>query len=179
VAKGAFRADLYFRLSLLPIVIPALRDRRDDLPMLIDHFLHLQSTTHRKPLRHVTVAARDLLMRYDFPGNVRELSNMIERGVIYAEPGGDLEISHMFTGMEQMPEFVDGLHASGRIVRRRAQDGLSASLPPRSFDELESDTYRAALATANGNISAAARALGLSRAKLDYRLTKLGLLKGG
>ena len=179
VAKGAFRADLYFRLSLLPIVIPALRDRRDDLPMLIDHFLHLHSTTHRKPLRHVTVAARDLLMRYDFPGNVRELSNMIERGVIYAEPGGDLEISHMFTGMEQMPEFVDGLHASGRIVRRRAQDGLSASLPPRSFDELESDTYRAALATANGNISAAARALGLSRAKLDYRLTKLGLLKGG
>lgn len=179
VAKGAFRADLYFRLSLLPIVIPSLRDRRDDLPMLIAYFLNLHSNAHRKPLRQVAVAARDLLMRYDFPGNVRELSNMIERGVIYAEPGGDLEISHMFTGMEQLPEFVDSLHTSGRIVRRRPQDGIGDPNDSRSFDEVEQDTYRAALAAAGGNVSAAARALGLSRAKLDYRLAKLGLSKGG
>ncbi len=175
VTSGAFRADLYFRLSLLPIVIPPLRDRRDDLPMLIDHFVHSHSRTHRKPLRQITVAARDLLMRYDFPGNVRELSNMIERGVIYAEPGGDLEISHIFTGMEQMPEFVEGLHASGRIVRRRTQGTLADPTEGRTFGELEVETYRAALAAADGNISAAARALGLSRAKLDYRLAKLGL----
>lgn len=178
VAQGIFRADLYFRLSLLPIVIPSLRDRRDDLPMLIDHFLQSHSRTHRKPLRQVAVAARDLLMRYDFPGNVRELSNMIERGVIYAEPGGDLEISHIFTGIEQLPEFVDGLHASGRIVRRRPGGGLADPIEGRTFDELELDAYRAALATAKGNISAAARALGLSRAKLEYRLSKLGLIKG-
>lgn len=176
VASGAFRADLYFRLSLLPILIPPLRDRRDDLPVLIDHFVQIHSRTHRKPLRQITAAARDLLMRYDFPGNVRELSNMIERGVIYAEPGGDLEISHIFTGIEQMPEFVEGLHASGRIVRRRPQGGaLAEPADVRSFDELEQDTYAKALAAAGGNVSAAARALGLSRAKLDYRLTKLGL----
>lgn len=179
IENGAFRADLYFRLSLLPIAIPSLRDRRDDLPMLIDHFLHLHGRAHRKPLRQVAVAARDLLMRYDFPGNMRELSNMIERGVIYAEAGGDLEISHMFTGMEQLPEFVDGLHASGRIVRRRPQDGSAEPLAGRSFDALEKDAYRAALKAANGNISAAARALGLSRAKLDYRIAKLGLSPEG
>ena len=179
VAKGDFRADLYFRLSLLPIAIPSLRDRRDDLPMLIEHFLQNHSRAHRKPLRQVAVAARDLLMRYDFPGNVRELSNMIERGVIYAEPGGDLEISHMFTGMEQTPEFVDGLHASGRIVRRRPQGALADPVESRTFDEVELDAYRSALKAANGNVSAAARALGLSRAKLDYRLAKLGLSKGG
>lgn len=177
VAQGSFRADLYFRLSLLPIVIPSLRDRRDDLPMLIEHFLQLHSHAHRKPLRQVAVAARDLLMRYDFPGNVRELSNMIERGVIYAEPGGDLEISHMFTGMEQLPEFVDSLHASGRIVRHRSQGGPMDPIAGRTFDEMELDTYRDALLAADGNISAAARALGLSRAKLDYRLSKLGLSK--
>jgi two-component system, NtrC family, response regulator HydG len=179
VKSGAFRADLYFRLSLLPILVPPLRERRDDLPMLIEHFLQRHSRTHRKPLRQVSTAARDLLLRYDFPGNVRELSNMIERGVIYAEPGGDLEISHLFTGIEQMPEFVDGLHASGRIVRRSAQSAASDGIEGRSFSELEEDTYRAALAAAKGNVSAAARALGLSRAKLDYRLAKLGLLKGG
>jgi DNA-binding NtrC family response regulator len=179
VTTGAFRADLYFRLSLLPIVIPALRDRRDDLPMLIDHFVLTHSRTHRKPLRQITAAARDLLMRYDFPGNVRELSNMIERGVIYAEPGGDLEISHIFTGIEQMPEFVEGLHASGRIVRRSPQGALADPTEGRTFDELELDTYRAALAAADGNVSAAARALGLSRAKLDYRLAKLGLNRKG
>ena len=116
-------------------------------------------------------------MRYDFPGNVRELSNMIERGVIYAEPGGDLEISHIFTGMEQMPEFVDGLHKSGRIVRRSMLGSAHDPVEGRTFDELEQDTYTAALRAANGNVSAAARALGLSRAKFDYRLAKLGLSK--
>lgn len=175
VAKGAFRADLYFRLSLLPIIVPPLRDRRDDLPMLIEHFLRRFSAMHRKPLRQIAAAARDLLLRYDFPGNMRELSNMIERGVIYAEPGGDLEMSHIFTGIEQMPEFVEGLHVSGRIVRRSTQAPAGAPAQARTFDEIEQDTYRTALNAAKGNVSAAARALGLSRAALDYRLTKLGL----
>lgn len=177
VASGAFRADLYFRLSLLPIVVPPLRDRRDDLPMLIEHFLRRFSGLHRKPLRQISAGARDLLLRYDFPGNIRELSNMIERGVIYAEPGGDLEISHIFAGIEQLPEFVEGLHMSGRIVRRSPQSPQITSAQARTFDEVEQDTYRMALAAANGNVSAAARALGLSRAKLDYRLAKLGLGK--
>lgn len=171
---GRFRADLYFRLSLLPIVIPPLRERRDDLPMLIDHFLRLHSRKHGKPLRRISGAALGLLLRYDFPGNVRELSNMIERGVIYAEPGGDLEISHLFTGIEEMPEFVEGLHVSGRIVRRTAAgDAVREGL---TFSEIEADTYDKALQAAGGNVSAAARALGLSRAKLEYRLRKMGLL---
>lgn len=177
VAAGAFRADLYFRLSLLPIVVPPLRDRRDDLPMLIEHFLRRFSALHRKPLRQITAAARDLLLRYDFPGNMRELSNMIERGVIYAELGGNLEISHIFSGIEQMPEFVEGLHISGRIVRRNTQFPPGATPHIGTFDELEQESYRMALAAAKGNVSAAARALGLSRAKLDYRLSKLGLGK--
>jgi len=169
-----FRADLYFRLTLLPIVIPALCNRRDDLPMLINHFLRLHSRKHGKPLRRVSGAALGLLLRYDFPGNVRELSNMIERGVIYAEAGGDLEISHLFTGIEEMPEFVEGLHVSGRIVRRSAAgDAMAEGL---SFTEMEAETYERALSAAGGNIAAAARTLGLTRAKLEYRLRKHGLI---
>ena len=179
VANGSFRGDLYFRLSLLPIVVPPLRDRRDDLGMLVAHFLHVHSTAHRKPLRQISGAAMDLLMRYDFPGNVRELSNMIERGVIYAEAGGDLEISHIFTGMEEMPEFVEGLHQSGRIVRRSLQNSNQDLIEGRTFDQLEQDAYTSALKAAGGNVSAAARSLGLSRAKFDYRLSKLGLPKRG
>jgi two-component system, NtrC family, response regulator HydG len=144
------------------------------LPMLINHFLRLHSRKHGKPLRRVSGAALGLLLRYDFPGNVRELSNMIERGVIYAEAGGDLEISHLFTGIEEMPEFVEGLHVSGRIVRRSAAgDAMAEGL---SFTEMEAETYERALSAAGGNIAAAARTLGLTRAKLEYRLRKHGLL---
>jgi two-component system, NtrC family, response regulator HydG len=175
--SGAFRADLYFRLSLLPVVIPPLRERRDDLPTLIEHFLGLHSRKHGKPLRRVSGAALGMLLRYDFPGNVRELSNMIERGVIYAEPGGDLEISHLFTGIEEMPEFVEGLHVSGRIVRRAALgEGAPSGM---TFTEIEAETYEKALREAAGNIAAAARTLGLTRAKLEYRLRKLGLMPEG
>ncbi|MCB1395044.1 MAG: XylR N-terminal domain-containing protein [Rhodobacteraceae bacterium] len=171
VQAGAFRADLFYRLSLLPVVLPPLRERRDDLPMLVDHFLTLHARRHGKPLRKIGGAAMDLLLRYDYPGNVRELSNLIERGVIFAEPAGDLEISHLFAGLEEMPEFVEGLHARGVIVRRKP-DG---SAEGRTLQDIEIEAYTKALTEARGNVSAAARALGLSRAQLDYRLRKLGL----
>ena len=83
--------------------------------------------------------------------------------------GGDLDMSHIFTGVEETPEFVDGLHRSGKIVRRTAS---GAEAGTRRFEELEAETYARALEEAGGNVSAAARALGLSRATLDYRLNK-------
>lgn len=168
-----FRADLFYRLSLLPIAIPPLRERRDDLPVLIEHFLRRHARAHGKPIRTISGSAMDLLLRYNYPGNIRELSNMLERGVIYAEPGGDLDISHIFTGIEEMPGFVDGLHRSGKIVRRSSIDESAGAT--RSFEEVEAETYAKALEDAGGNVSAAARALGLSRAKLDYRLSKFGI----
>ncbi len=172
---GRLRADLFYRLSLLPIALPPLRDRRDDLPQLIDHFRRLHARRHGKPIRQLSGAAMDMLLRYDYPGNVRELSNMIERGVIYAEPGGDVDISHLFTGIEEMPAFVEGLHATGKIVRRSAQDGQASGL---TLQDIETEAIQRAMDEAGGNVSAAARALGLTRAKLDYRLAKLGIKPG-
>ncbi|MCW1934925.1 sigma-54-dependent Fis family transcriptional regulator [Pararhodobacter zhoushanensis] len=174
VQSGAFRADLFYRLSLLPVMLPALRERRDDLPMLIEHFLTRHSRRHGKPLRKIGGAAMDLLLRYDYPGNVRELSNMIERGVIFAEPAGDLEISHLFAGLEEMPGFIERLHASGTIVRSAA-DGSSEG---RTLQQIEIDTFSRAMDAAKGNVSAAARALGMTRAQLDYRLRKLEIWGG-
>ena len=175
LAAGRLRADLFYRLSVLPIALPPLRDRRDDLPLLIEHFRRLHGRRHGKPIRQLSGAAMDLLLRYDYPGNVRELSNLIERGVIYAEPGGEVDISHLFTGIEEMPQFVDGLHATGRIVRRAAKGGPAAGL---TLQEIEVEAIQRALDAAAGNVSATARALGLTRAKLDYRLSKLGLRPG-
>lgn len=171
VQSGAFRADLFYRLSLLPVMLPPLRERRDDLPMLIEHFLARHSRRHGRPLRKIGGPALDLLLRYDYPGNVRELSNMIERGVIFAEPAGDLEISHLFAGLEEMPEFIERLHASGSIMRSTA----SGHVEGRTMQQIETDAYSRALSAARGNVSAAARDLGMSRAQLDYRLRKLGL----
>jgi two-component system, NtrC family, response regulator HydG len=176
VAGGALRADLFYQLSLLPIVIPPLRERRDDLPALIEHLLARHAKHHGKPVRGIAGSAMDLLLRYDYPGNVRELSNMIERGVIYAEPGGDLNLSHLSSGLEKLPDFVDRLHRRGTIVRRQA-DGIGAT--ERSLQEIEIDAYLVALTEAGWNISEAARKLGLTRAKLAYRITKLGLSAEG
>ena len=176
VTSGAFRADLYYTLSLLPLALPPLRDRRDDLPILIEHFLTEYGRRHQKPLGKLSGAANDLLMRYAYPGNVRELSNMIERAVIYAEPGGPLESAHIFTGIEELPEFVEGLHRGGKIVRRRSD---SEAAERRTMHEIECDTYIDALNAAGWNIAQAARELGMTRAALDYRIRKLGLRSEG
>lgn len=118
----------------------------------------------------VTGAAYDLLLLYDYPGNVRELSNLIERGIIFAEPGGFVDIHHMFTSLEKLPELAKStkLHLrTSAAAGSNSQDTLAA---------LEIELLRAALVEADWNVSEAARNLGLSRAKLDYRIKKFGLI---
>jgi DNA-binding NtrC family response regulator len=95
-----------------------MRDRRDDLPTLIDHFVHTHSRSHRKPLRQITAAARDLLMRYDFPGNMRELKNLLERGALLAR-GGLIQPEHL-------PDEVRH-HSPGRdrVISKREHDFIA------------------------------------------------------
>jgi transcriptional regulator with GAF, ATPase, and Fis domain len=179
VRAGRFRQDLYFRLCVFPIVIPPLRDRRDDIPMLIDHFLRIFRERHHRNVVGLSRRAIDALLAYDFPGNIRELQNLIERGVIFAEPGGLIDIQHLFTGGEASPTFPQALSQDGRIKPKDVLAAASHPGPIASPDDLaaaEDALYREALRAAAGNVSAAARGLGLTRPKLEYRLRKLGLI---
>ncbi|MDR9484190.1 MAG: XylR N-terminal domain-containing protein [Sediminimonas sp.] len=172
VTEGALRADLQYFLSVLPIQIPPLRERRDDIPELIKHFLNLHRARHSKPLDGLTGPLYDMLLRYDYPGNLRELSNLIERGVIYAEPGGMIDIAHVFSVIERAPQNAGRVHKNGGFYRPKPSAEVYGS---RTLEDIEVEAVRSALIEADWNVSGAARRLGLSRAKLDYRMKKFGI----
>jgi two-component system, NtrC family, response regulator HydG len=198
VAAGRFRQDLFFRLNVFPIELPPLRERRDDIPLLMDHFLALYSNKHHRSFTGFTRRAVEALLSYSYPGNIRELQNLIERGVIYAEDGGAIDSVHMFRRGELLRNDVFSLGSEGAL-RQSGDQALEASsraglqvadaFPTQpdfhalivrvleagiGLNELESLAYSVALAKTNGNVSAAARLLGITRAQLDYRLAKNG-----
>ena len=182
VQAGRFRADLYFRLSIFPIAIPPLRERRDDIPLLMGHFLRLYSHNHGKQIPGFTRRASDALLKYNYPGNIRELQNLIERGVVYAENGESIDVVHMFLGSESVSGISHFLDPAGKLVpdgvEGQPSDAPSDRMPmrqaPAGFEDMERATYEEAMRAAGGNIAAAARSLKLSRAKLEYRLQRLG-----
>jgi two-component system response regulator HydG len=181
VRAGRFRQDLYFRLCVFPIVIPPLRDRRDDIPLLAAHFLKLFRDRHRRDIAGFTRRAMDALLAYDFPGNIRELQNLVERGVIYAESGSLIDLQHMFTGFEKLPSLSLKLTGGGRIgLAQPDPPDMTAErrmiTAPEALKRAEAELYRSTFEAAGGNVSAAARQLGLTRAKLEYRLKKIGVL---
>ena len=169
MARGQFRADLHNLLSVLPIEVPSLRERRDDIPLLVSHFLTMHRKRHGKVVQGLSGAAFDVLLRYDYPGNVRELSNLIERGLIFAEAGAFIEISHMFSALEKLPELARNTKPHVAAGAGPAQDGKS------TLEAVEIDVLRSALIAADWNVSEAARKLGISRPKLDYRIRKFAL----
>ena len=185
VEAGRFRRDLYFRLCVFPIQIPPLRERRDDIPLLMAHFLRLYCTRHGRNLTGFTRKATDALLKYDYPGNIRELQNLIERGVVYAEDGGMIDIVHLFSGSELLPPFSINLNSDGRLgatplklaeaAPATAGGGSQRKEPPRTFPEMEQESYREALQQTGGNVTQAALLLGITRPQLDYRLRRLGL----
>jgi DNA-binding NtrC family response regulator len=161
VQQGAFREDLYYRLAVVPLTVPALRDRRDDIPLLAEYFLgKMREKTGRSGLR-LPPRVFATFDRYSWPGNVRELENTIERTVVLSRQD---ELSE-----ETLPEKI-----------RNAGSGASATgfkLPPGGvrLDELERDLLQQALERHDGNRTKAARELGLTRNTLLYRMQKHGL----
>jgi transcriptional regulator with GAF, ATPase, and Fis domain len=189
VKAGRFREDLFFRLNVFPIELPPLRKRRDDIPLLMEHFLTLYSNQHGRSIKGFTHRATDTLLHYDYPGNLRELQNLIERGVISSEDDGLIDSNHMFRAGESVAGAAYSLDMGGSLVKserarseqaQRAEPGqvpvtgkLSSSA---TLDDHEREIFADVLEKTAGNVSAAARSLGISRARLDYRLRKLGLL---
>lgn len=175
VKEGAFREDLYYRLNVFPIRVPPLRDRRDDIPLLMNWFMQRAAKKHGKTITGFRERAVDAMINYGWPGNVREMENIVERAVILADDGGALDISHLFTHGEDF-------HSNTFVIRRNgallpAAECLDAEpvageggLP--ALADTEARMLRLALAEAKGNLSLAARLLSISRPTLAYRLRK-------
>jgi DNA-binding NtrC family response regulator len=159
-----------------------LRDRRDDIPLLINAFLKRFCLEYGRTPVGLTMRALKVLLRYDFPGNVRELQNLIERGLIASEEGQAIDLVHLFRD-ERLPAdaySVDGnggltslaLTASDAAAKAPLLPSLSQWDADFSIDGLESRLINEALQLNSGNLAAAARSLGLSRAQFAYRLKK-------
>ncbi len=157
--EGTFREDLYYRLNVVPLEIPPLRARKEDIPYLARHFVTKLAPESGTKVTSITEAAIDKLMQYEWPGNVRELENVIERSLVMA-PGEELDASDIRLDMTLRPRQVSG----------------DFSLPGgMSLDQYEQEIIKQALKTADGNKSQAARLLGLTRNALRYRLTQMGI----
>jgi two-component system, NtrC family, response regulator HydG len=160
IEEGRFREDLYFRINVVKIEIPPLRNRRDDIPLLLDHFLKRHAEKNKKLLKGITPRALDLMMRYDWPGNIRELENIIERAVILAR-------SDMITH-DELPDVLGGL-APKSLVR---EVGLT---PGRSLKEVEKEMVLRTLEETGGNRTHTANMLGISRRTLQLKLKEYGV----
>ena len=176
VKNGKFRSDLFYRLNVYPIPIPALRDRALDIPPLVEAMIAKFSTEHGKRGIGITDKALKALKTYHWPGNVRELENMIERGVILASAGRDIELDDLFPSPDDSIPNEEGLTEGGRIEEKAtAEEQLLCNTimaTGMSLDETESMLLRFAVESAKGNLTAAARILGITRAQLTYRLKR-------
>jgi DNA-binding NtrC family response regulator len=165
--QGTFREDLYYRLNVVPISIPPLREHKEDIPYLVDHFLARLARESAKPITSITPAAMRLLMDFHWPGNIRELENIIERAVALSS-GTMLDVGDIRLDVGPGGAVVGpGMSAS---------DASGPFLPPgMTLEQYEDEIIKEALRRATGNKSQAARLLGLSRNAFRYRLSKLGV----
>jgi DNA-binding NtrC family response regulator len=163
IADGKFREDLYYRLNVFPITLPPLRDRLEDLPRLVEHFVAKFNRTTGKTVRGFDPSAIAALQSYAWPGNVRELENVVERAIIVARgqevSGGDLDFGRRAQASAPVPVAPP---STGKPLQARLQ-------------EQEKNEIVAAIERNQGNIAGAARALGINRSTLYYRLRKHGL----
>jgi transcriptional regulator with PAS, ATPase and Fis domain len=159
IQEGAFREDLYYRLNVVSIVIPPLRERREDIPGLLSHFISKYAGENKKQIADVSSEARDLLMRYAYPGNVRELENIIERAVVLSKKGtlstADLPI-HVRTAMGE-----------DALPTRNRKGSLNETL-----DTVERGLILEALKESGNIQTRAAEKLGISERVLRYKLKK-------
>ena len=162
VEEGSFRQDLYFRLNVVPVVLPPLRNRREDIPPLADFFLKKYSRKNRKNIRGIHPQALALLTRYEWPGNIRELENTMERAVI-------LCLGEQISPLELSP------HLRPDEEEYRADEGPSPPTPGLTLRDMERELIRATLQQTNGNKSQTAKILGIARQTLQNKMKEYDL----
>jgi DNA-binding NtrC family response regulator len=161
VKEGKFREDLYYRLNVMRIELPPLRDRRADIPALTAYFIDTFNSEFRKNVKGLTQAAEQLLARYTWPGNIRELRNAVERAMLLVES-------------DRLDEIDFPLLSS----RRQVEAGFELPADGVDLETLERDLVKQALRRTGGNQTKAAALLGLNRDQIRYRIEKFGLEKG-
>jgi two-component system, NtrC family, response regulator HydG len=198
VKAGRFREDLFFRLNVFPIRISPLRERREDIPLLMTHFLSRFNRLHGRRLTGFTQRAVDAMLSYDWPGNIREVENVIERGVILATENTAIDAPQLFTSGERFGDQRFAIDREGHLVAAGTPDMNAPSAADRevdrvtrgvgnllqgvgddadkvSLDEIETLLLKKAVERANGNVAAAARLLGITRPQMVYRLKSRGI----
>lgn len=198
VVQGRFREDLFYRLNVFPIHLPPLRERREDIPLLMSYFLRKFSLRHGRQLAGFSTRLVNALLTYRFPGNIRELQNLVERGVIAAGEGAVMDVIHLTEGGFSPFSTPVGLTAQGRLSAVAGADpripdpSLAPAREPApvepelsrlldfvsgreqalgtSLEDIEQRLIRLALERTGGNVTAAAQMLGMSRAQVSYRL---------
>jgi len=163
IASGAFRQDLFYRLNVFPIQVPPLRDRKDDILMLVEYFAKRYASRAGKNIRSIDKKTLDLLQSYEWPGNIRELQNVIERSVILSS-GDVLSVDELWLSQETSPPPF------------RAEAAAAFKNDSRS----ERETIEAALAESRGRVSGpsgAAAKLGIPQSTLAYKIKVLGISK--
>jgi two-component system response regulator HydG len=159
IRAGNFRSDLYYRLNVIAIHLPPLRQRQDDIPILAEHFLQRIAGVRGEEPKRLSTAARDALLDYAWPGNVRELENALERSIILTE-GPEI-------GVPTLPE---------RVTQRRAEPLVSTRTPPNpTLESVERAYIMWVLQSENGNKSRAAEVLGIDPSTLYRKLSRYGV----
>ncbi|MFV3314346.1 sigma 54-interacting transcriptional regulator [Pseudomonas sp. NY15374] len=197
VKAGRFREDLYYRLNVYPIHLPPLRERRDDIPLLMNYFLRKFCKRHERNVTGFTSRLVNALLAHPFPGNIRELQNLIERGVISAQDDELMDIHHLSQGGLNPISDAIGLNAQGQLAMASSVPAVATQRPqaPRvevggepsvarlraflrgdqttlgtSLEEIESLLVETAMQRSHGNYTLAAQMLGMTRAQLSYRV---------
>jgi Nif-specific regulatory protein len=158
IAEAAFREDLYYRLNVFSIFVPPLRERKDDILLLADHFSEKYAAEHHKPIRRISTPAIDMLTSYHWPGNVRELENAIERAVLVC----DGQVIHGY----HLPPTLQTAEASGTIARTSLAEAVNS---------YEKDLIVDALKTAQGNRAKAAKLLSTTERIMGYKVKKYAI----
>ena len=176
IAEGRFREDLFYRLNVVPIALPALRDRREDIPLLVQHFVEKYDRRLGKHVERVDDAALELLSAYAWPGNIRELENVMERSVLFAD-GPVVTVAQLpATLRERVPGATPPVAAMGALGAIAAPSGASMKdIVRQAQSELERTLISRALEETGGNVTRAAKKLQISRKSLQVKMKELGL----
>jgi transcriptional regulator with PAS, ATPase and Fis domain len=184
VKENTFRQDLYYRLAIISIFLPPLRDRKEDILPLVEYFIDRYNRKFRKSVEGITDETRKLLLKYDWPGNVRELKNAVERAMILEE-SNVVRPEYLPFAVAQQHAAYTAFEASSSSANdgglTQLSDGRSLpklSIPEggTSLEEVERALVEMAMSQANGNQTHAARLLDISRDALRYKLKKFGLM---